>query len=536
MDVVATEAAPAWPSACGKAVPRIGSQPDKRCHLARDIAVEMFPTAWCTGFIRAMQDAPGPRVDRGDIPERRRGPQAQDDDTKARRLAYQRFTQALSVLTTALAAADGARPLPRVDLATREYTPEVLAEKLRAPIAREVLDPEPVPVTPCALDELDGLFAHLQADLPVKRQTPFARGTLMPDGRLDLCKQVVGPAGIAPLLDAMGHSRQVKRLLLGNNIVGDGGAEAIARFIRARQDSPLDCWYIAGNHFTAEGIRPVCEALADDRRVRALWLKRNPLRAAGMAPLAEMLRRNQTLEVLDLVNCGLLDEGLETLLGALRGPGANKTLRHLYVGTNGVTARSAAALADYIAGDCALESLYLSCNRLGDEGVEAIAPALAVNRTLRRVSFASNRIGPRGAAALARALAENTSIALLDLGFTKATVAVGELGNLLGDDGAHAMAWLLERNGTLRVLDLLHNYISQRGVNAIRSALARNTSLVSLQLTQFGRVHNEPGREEVKALLARNRAALTPSALDDARRLELPDHIAEIYSVYRTHV
>ncbi len=37
----------------------------------------------------------------------------------------------------------------------------------------------------------------------------------MTGGRLDLCKQVVGPQGIQPLLNAMKESSVVNRLLLG---------------------------------------------------------------------------------------------------------------------------------------------------------------------------------------------------------------------------------------------------------------------------------------------------------------------------------
>jgi hypothetical protein len=253
-----------------------------------------------------------------------------------------------------------------------------------------------------------------------------------------------------------------------------------------------------------------------------------------MRPLAELLRTNRTIEVLDLVNCGLLDEGLATLLAALRGPDKNQTLKHLYVGTNGVTDRSAPLIAEFFAGDCQLESLYLSCNRLGDDGVIEIARGLAQNRTLQRLSLASNRVGPRGVAALAAALAEHPTLALLDLGFTKATNSVGELGNCVGDEGARVLADMLLHNGVLRVLDLLHNFISQTGVNHIRRALAKNRTLTSLQLTQFGRVHNEPGKEEIRAALERNRALVPPDQAERVSKIEFPEHVTEIYSVYRT--
>lgn len=529
------------PTLCAREAPRVGSQPDKLCRLARDVAAEIFRREDMLAFIAAVERDNAARPDDPPTPApvhpRRRARQALDAEALARHLAYQRYGQALSLITGVLAEQDPnhTREQQRRIKAARAATPELIAARRNQPISPQVVDPEPEPVVPCSLADLDPLLGHLRANLDVARQTAFNKGTLTTDGRLDLCKQVVGPEGIRPLLGAMMHTDRVKRLLLGNNIVGDGGAAAIAGFLRERGDSPLNCWYIAGNRIGPRGMAEVCDALANDTRVTSLWLKRNPLKAAGVVPIAALLRANRTLEVLDLVNCGLLDEGLATVLGALMGPGANKTLRHLYIGTNGVTDASAPLIARFLAEDCALESLFLSCNRLGDEGVEVVARGLAANRTIQRVSLASNCVGPRGAAALAQALAEHPSLTLLDLGFTKATVAVGELGNFIADEGARSMAEMLRTNTVLRSLDLLHNYISQVGVNHLREALKVNHTLLWLQLTQFGKVHNEPGKEELRAALQRNRARVPEDQRERLDKINLPDHITEIYSVYRTH-
>ncbi|NMO15655.1 DUF924 family protein [Pyxidicoccus fallax] len=533
-----------WPSLCAREAPRVNNHADKRCRLAKDIAAEMFRQEAMLAFIdqvererlaRGDASVPPSRVE--DNPARRRRLQPYDQETFARRLSYQRYRQVLSLIAEVLATMDPGRTREQLHelRSSREYSPQHIIAGRTLPLSQAVIEPEPEPVVPCSLVELGPLLTHLRENLGVHQQTAFSKGTLTTDGRLDLCKQVVGPGGIRPLLEAMRSTRHVKRLLLGNNIVGDGGAAAIAEFLREREDSPLDCWYIAGNHIGPEGISHVCDALMEDTKVTSLWLKRNPLKAAGMRPLAELLRRNRTLAVLDLVNCGLLDEGLEVLLGALMGPGANKTLKHLYLGTNGITAASAPLIARFLREDCALESFYLSCNRLGDEGVALIAEGLAANRSITRVSLASNRVGPQGATALAEALAGHPSIALLDLGFTKATAAVGELGNFIGDEGARALARMLKGNTTLRSLDLLHNFISQLGVNHLRDALTVNSTLVTLQLTQFGRVHNEPGKEEIRAALERNRQRIPLDQREHVAKLDLPDHIKEIYSVYRTH-
>ncbi len=94
---------------------------------------------------------------------------------------------------------------------------------------------------------------------------------------------------------------------------------------------------------------------------------------------------------------------------------------------------------------------------------------------------------------------------------------------------------MLRTNTVLRSLDLLHNYISQVGVNHLREALKINQTLVWLQLTQFGKVHNEPGKEELRAALQRNLAQIPEDLRERVAKINLPDHITEIYSVYRTH-
>ena len=75
-------------------------------------------------------------------------------------------------------------------------------------------------VVPCSLEELEPLLEHLKLNKPGphddKQSIVFSRGTIMSGGRLDLCKQVVGPQGIQPLLNAMKQSSVINRLLLGN--------------------------------------------------------------------------------------------------------------------------------------------------------------------------------------------------------------------------------------------------------------------------------------------------------------------------------
>ena len=124
-----------------------------------------------------------------------------------------------------------------------------------------------------------------------------------------------------------------------------------------------------------------------------------------------------------------------------------------------------------------MTTLFASANRLGDDGAAAIAEGLSVDTRLERLGLSSNRISGPGTEALARAAASHPRLLLLDLGFVRATPALGELGNRLGDEGAAAIADAFgkpapTRDGgtawpSLRALNLEHN-----GITQVRARLA----------------------------------------------------------------
>jgi len=395
-------------------------------------------------------------------------------------------------------------------------------------VSDEVLRPRPVPVVPCPPEALDPLLGFLQSGKRPVVDQMFSRGTVTPDGRLDLCKQVVGPAGITPLLDALALHPHIDRLLLGNNVIGNSGADAITRFLRSDR-SRLSVWYIAGNEIDVHGLTPLCDALLERPEVTGLWLKRNPLGPASGPVLARLVSQHPGLRTLDLVNTGLLDEGVAPLLSAIGESG----LEHVYLGTLGLSSDVAPAMADCLSSARSLQSFYASCNRLGDDGAAAIARGVARNRGLIRLGLASNRIGVAGCEALANVLADHPSLRFLDLGWTRATSAVGEGGNRVGDRGAFVLADLIRSNPRLRALDISHNRISQKGLDALSDAIAAQGSLVFLRTPQFGKATNPDSMARLRGRIEANRQAggWSEAAIED---LVTPAPTRDILSVYRT--
>ncbi len=294
----------------------------------------------------------------------------------------------------------------------------------------------------------------------------FPRGRLQADGRLDLCKQGVGPLLTADLTRAAAASAKVKHLLLGTNGLGDEGAKAVADALEPGHQ--IETVYLGCNKIAAPGVDSLAERLASDTTVRALWLKRNPVGDDGVRRLCEALRHNTTLRTLDLVNVGLSADGLAALADALRSREAR--LERLFLGGNGLGPEAVPMLASLIR-DAGVHELYLAANHLGDEGVSALAQAAAGLPV--SLGLGGNGITPDGAAALARHL---TAWHALDLARPPSERALGANSNLVGDAGAAALAEVLPQS-QLRRLDLRYTGITGRGLRLLLTAIDGHSTL-----------------------------------------------------------
>ncbi|PWK71353.1 leucine rich repeat (LRR) protein [Streptomyces sp. CG 926] len=315
---------------------------------------------------------------------------------------------------------------------------------------------------------LDPLLARLAADRPVETDETFPLGTLRTDGRVDLCKQGLGPAGAARLLPVAATSTHARHLLLGTNAIGDTGAGTLAEALVG--DHGLHTLYLGCNRIGPDGVGALAGALGDDTDVRALWLKRNPLFVDGARTLAALLRRNTTLRTLDLVNTGIGAEGVRLLLDALSE--REQPLERLFLGGNGLGPDAAPLLAALIR-EAGVRELYAPANHLGDEGAATLAAAAADSPHPVRLGLGGNGIGAAGARALAASLG---GIEALDLGRTLSERSLGSPGNHPGDEGAYALAAALP-GSPLRRLELRHTGLTGRGAKSLLAAVPADSAL-----------------------------------------------------------
>lgn len=335
-----------------------------------------------------------------------------------------------------------------------------------------------VEITPCDAADLAPLLEHLSANRSLQGCQEFPRGTLLGDGRLDLCKQNLGTDNCLQITKALQHNTHVRSLMLGTDAIGDVGAGAVAGLLSS--NACLEVLYLGCNNIGPEGARQLGDALAQSPQVSGLWLKRNPLGPEGAARMAQMLRSNRDLRVLDLVNTDLRVAGVQALADVLCTE--NRSLQSLYLSGNGLESSAAEPLARLLREAPQIKALYLSVNRLGDEGAAVLADALRANSSLQTLELASNGIGPDGAKSLFAAARLHPSLQSLNLGYAPSTKVLRAQANRLQDEGAGYAAELLAASTALCKLDLTRNGITARGLTLLAEAMCGNERLTSLLL------------------------------------------------------
>lgn len=385
-------------------------------------------------------------------------------------------------------------------------------------------------------EELAPVLAWLRRGEAVRARTDFPAGTALPDGRLDMCKQDLGPLGAAAVADALPEGGgPVKHLLLGTDGLGDGGAAAVAPKAVAAHVETL---YLGCNGIGGGGVCEIANQLiASPGVVKALWLKRNPVGPDGVRAVAETVRAGTVLRTIDLTQTGLAAPEIAVLVTALieaagraqrtsgasdEGHKSEHAIERLYLSGNRLGADGAQELARLLAPGAVAE-LYVSAAQLGDEGARVLAAALrtAPPGALRRLSAASNGIGSAALADLVAAAVE-AGVELFDAARVKSALILAAEDNRLDASGAATIAdALAAAPHHLAYLNLRHTHADSRTALRLLEGAQRAATP-----TRF--ILGTGIAKRVKRELAELAAGIPASVFDVA-----PD-VRAIRSVYRT--
>ncbi|KAL4242608.1 RNI-like protein [Abortiporus biennis] len=131
------------------------------------------------------------------------------------------------------------------------------------------------------------------------------------------------------------------------------------------------------------GITYIAQVLKRNRTLKVLNLSENKLDVQGLVAIAEAMKYNSCLETLDLSKnpcCGPGLEGVQSLRTAFT---LNEALKRLFLSSTGLTSAGAIALAEFLPESTSLLHLDLTVNTLDLAGVMALSSGLKANHTMR---------------------------------------------------------------------------------------------------------------------------------------------------------
>jgi hypothetical protein len=149
------------------------------------------------------------------------------------------------------------------------------------------------------------------------------------------------------------------------------------------------------------------------------------------------------------------------------------SIHYLELMENRLTSSSMDSLSDAVA-VCPLVSLFIDFNDLGDDGVARLCSGLLLSKKLENLSLTYCNVGARGASELAtRVLPNVTSLKNLDL-----------QGNFIRNAGLAALGAALADNTSLETLNVSDNSVEDHveTVAAFRDGVLQNTTLQSINL------------------------------------------------------
>ncbi|KAF7303918.1 hypothetical protein MIND_00622300 [Mycena indigotica] len=199
-----------------------------------------------------------------------------------------------------------------------------------------------------------------------------------PPGRPVVATSVQGGVTARHVPDAMKDAQKERER--------DGPSAALLDKVRALDALPrvgaLRTLDLRGNDLRT-GITYIAQVLKRNRTLKVLNLSENKLDVTCLVSLAEALKYNSSLETLDLSRNPCSGPGLEGIQSLRTAFTLNTALKRLFLSSTGMSSPGAIALAEFLPESASLLHLDLTENSLGLAGVLALSKGLEANFVMR---------------------------------------------------------------------------------------------------------------------------------------------------------
>jgi hypothetical protein len=152
-----------------------------------------------------------------------------------------------------------------------------------------------------------------------------------------------------------------------------------------------------------DGAKEIAEAIKMNSTLLEIYCMSNNIGVQGDKCFAEAIEVNYGW-LISLIMILELQAGAEFIAEAIK---ENIGLKMIEISSNNIGDQGVKAIAGAIKVNSTLQSIHLSRNIIGDEGAKAIAEAIQVNSSLEEIDLWSNNFGTEGVQSIAKSIKQN---------------------------------------------------------------------------------------------------------------------------------
>jgi Ran GTPase-activating protein 1 len=284
----------------------------------------------------------------------------------------------------------------------------------------------------------------------------------------------------------------LRYLNISDNALGEKGVRAFSELLKSQEN--LEELYVMNDGISEDAAKALSELIPSTEKLKVLHFHNNMTGDEGAVYVAEMVKRSPNLESFRCSATRIGSDGGVALSEAL---GTCTHLKRLDLRDNLFGVDAGIALSKTLPKLPDLVELYLSDLNLENKGTVAIVNALKqLAPQLEVLEMAGNEINAKAAPALAEFLTAMQSL-------KKLTLAENEL----KDAGAVIIAKSLEDgHAHLKELDVSTNMFQRAGARCFARAVANKPGFVQLNIN--GNFISDEGIDEVKDILKAGKNSL----------------------------
>jgi len=198
----------------------------------------------------------------------------------------------------------------------------------------------------------------------------------------------------------------LKEIHLQSNLIGINGSESIAEMIK--DNLKLKVLNITDNPLQSQGIINICNAITNSKNaISELLINSTKCNDYCIEYIVKMLKFNKNLKILTLTENKFTNKGVDRILSTLR---TNNTLLQMSIGNKFINYTAFENLDDYLSFNKSLISLEIKSSKITDHIIRKLSKILLINKTLSYINLVDNLITRDGLISLGQYLNKNKSV------------------------------------------------------------------------------------------------------------------------------